>query len=371
MGLFSRFKKKKEDDVVLMHPEPPQMSRRETLDAMLPKDDLQLAMLILQLESDSRVVDGIERDILPRVQSEDALYLLAMQAKERDIRIGSAKKIQNPDRLTQVALELPNSYGARTIMEKLQKEPDGMERLERISKEAKDLDVRKAAMRQRAGNDKSPEMQLEYVRIARLRDPLYGIEDTEFLEKHMVEDEDKFIRDSIARTRMPKYGSPALLQYVLREDNSLETRAQAATILLERGWKDPEGKLDEVLPKLIKQDVDLAFAMGEAGDNRAVPELARISRSLTFSSTGPLYLGCINTLDSVQALMDLLQTNQDARNSAAASLKKIYKNTTDPDVKNAIKAIPQKKYFDHIDAGEHGASCHTDMEMVDFYLDEE
>lgn len=32
--------------------------------------------------------------------------------------------------------------------------------------------------------------------------------------------------------------------------------------------------------------------------------------------------------------------------------------------------IVQKRYYDQTDAGTHGASCHTDINMVDFYLKE-
>lgn len=368
MGLFDRFrKKKKPEKQYVVPPASPGGEKPQTV----PKpDDMQSAAALLMFEDDPMLKSMKKKDLVGGIKDEEALYLIAMQAKDPDLRWEAAGRMNDVEKLTQFALQMP-PVGPWKIMQKIRSAPDGADRLRKIREEAREQAVRKAALEYLSDIEKTPELYLEYAREAHSRNPLYKIEDVDFLSRAILEDEDPFIRNNIARTSYSKLPSPVLFEFVLRTDNDFEERATALNALLARGWKDPEGKLDKMLPEFMGRFTPIIFSMAKNGDPRAVSPLAEMARVHGYSMTAPAALGNIHTKESVQALLELMQTHQDAGDTAAESLKRIYKNTTDPELKKTIAGIERKTYFNHYDVGDRGRSCHSDTPAVIFDLEEE
>ena len=383
MGLFSR-KKKKQEGLALLEQMQKQAEARsrmsdpvyrlQAIGAQLPteglSEDERLAVLVLAAERDASLIPALRRETIPAIRSDEVLYALAAQAKDRDIRLEAEYRIQDWDVLTRCALEM-TPYGAWKIMEKLREAPDGAKRLHRLGTQAKEQKVRKDAMHEWAKLLDTPEAWLECARTVQIDDGLYKISDMELLAKALVEDDSAHLRDAVAQIAGGKLPTNALVQYVLREDNDLQRRARIAEIVLHRGWHDEEGRFDALLPELMDHSRNLVYEMAKRGDGRAVPLLAARALSHPESGTAPTALANIHTAESVQALLHLMQTDHQAGSSAAGALKQIYKKTDDPALRDAIDAIERKTYFKHTDAGTHGESCHTDIPAVIFDLKEE
>ena len=382
MGLFSKRKKRKEEETqelirqinerAEMEAKAAQLRKMSGLMTQIPQEGLseeeRLVEFVLLAEKDGSLTPAVRKDFLPRIRSDEALYALASRTRDRDLAVNTALQIQSIDLLTRYAAEVL-TWGPHRIMERLQNEPDGAERLYRVAHRTKEEKVRESAMEYWAESVNTPQAWLEYARTVKSYKALYHIDDAEVLSKAAVEDND-YIRWGVMRTSAEKLSGEALMAYALREDNNKEMRSKAAELLLKRDWPDPQGQLDALLPDLMEENLYLAFEMAKKGDGRAVPVLKKAALSQSRAREAAWHLGEIETTESVQALLELMQTNQNTGDAAAACLIGIYKRTNDPAVKSAIAAIPRKRYFDHTDAGKHGESCHTDIAAVIFDLEE-
>lgn len=369
MGLFTRFKKK-EKSPKKQAEKPVSSQTGKTRSAQAP-DDLQMAIALLQFENDPMLTSMKKKELLGGIKDEGALYLIAMEAKDPDLRWEAAGRMNDAERLTTFALQMP-PVGPWKIMERICKAPDRAERLRKIRKEAREEAVRTAALQYLAELENTPELCLEYAKAAHTKNPLYRIKDAEFLSKAILEDEDPFIRNSIAEISYNIIPGPILLEFALRTDNDFKTRAYIVNYLLTvPELEDPEGKLEKILPEFMDKYDPIIFSMAGNGDPRAVPRLAELAKVHSFSMTAPAALGNIHTKESVQVLLELMQTDQVAGKTAAESLIRIYKDTGDPELKKTIAGIERKTYFEHYDIGESGRSCHSDTPAVVFDLEEE
>lgn len=334
--------------------------------------DKELITALLLYQNDRELGGILRPELLPLIKSNQALYNLALSADNRELRVEAAQHIRDPGLLTRFALQMPE-YGAWTIMERLQAYPDGMQRLQRVGAQAREKKVRSKALQYWAKAENTPQAWLDYARAAEVSHPLSYIDDIALLSKAATEDESAFIRDNVVCIAGEKLKSEVLMTYVLRGDNSAKTRAKTAALLLKRNAADPEGKLHALLPGLAEHYLPLACEMSRRNDARALPVL--IERANTSYDNPDGWdaidaMGNITTAESVRALTELLRKNQRCAALAAPALKRLYQNAADPAVKTAVEAVPQKRYYDHTDAGTRGASCHTDINMVDFYLKE-
>ena len=387
MGLFSRRKKK---NIYVFSPNPkpdpfsdsplthiPSQEEMEQelnvlrLAAAMDSDDSgAVARTLLELEqnADRALKEILRTKLLPRITDEGALMNVAASAKDADIRMGAAKRLQDPENIVRCMLTISHK-GAWQLADKLKALPDGAERLRYVYEKSADADVRRTALEALGDLTDAPEVWIEYIRLTRYSGVAAKIKDTAVAEKAVRGDESPDVRNSLLRYHIGELSSETLRMFLAREDNGREERAQAAELLFKRG-DIGSGEFTKELEEIVDSRPYLALEMGERGDARAVPALERLAHTEPFSAQASAALGNIPTLESVAALRRLLETDRRAAITAAVSLARLYRNSGDAAVRSAVGAIEQKRWYEHTDMGEYSSSCHSDVAGVVFTLEE-
>lgn len=142
-----------------------------------------------------------------------------------------------------------------------------------------------------------------------------------------------------------------LREAVLAPYNTIKTQGEAAFYLAKSELLNEEDEeLNLALPKLAEGSDGLALLshLAEIGHKAAYPLLLSDNCDISMKSE---YLVNYPTAESVRVLTKIMKStvSYEFIYNACESLKKIYKSTSDTQLKEQIKAIPKKTYSYHYD----------------------
>ena len=332
----------------------------------------QRAMLIASLSEPERAAlilqtgdAGLRKEVLETITDQVVLFELVRAAQDRNLRFDAARRINDPDLLTRILLDIPVN-GARILLEKMNDAPDHISRWEKIRTGSKDQGVRLSALDRLATETGDPALWLEYARATHYQGIVTHIKDMDFVDRMLPQEQDPYVRKELINHFCGKLPNDTLLAVSLREDISHEEREYALSVLLANGFPASDPRLDHAIAAVLPKSGMLALRLGGLGDVRAVPRLEELSAVHGYKMTAPTALSNIAAPESVAALTRIMEKDPVAGEYAAKSLMHLYREAQDPAVKSALSLVSRKTYHEHSDLGDHGRSCHTDTGPVIF-----
>lgn len=346
-------------------------------------DDLFLAKFACAINHERLALAAVER-----IRSEQFLELVAQATNNRDVRIAAATRIKDETLLVCIAAEMPE-YGAWKVLDRIEEFPDSAEQFRVLSSSAKDSKVRTEVKIRLAKVTNDPALMLACAReqSASAQDAMIrGIKDIAPLEKAVLEDADAAWRAQVLHSTWDRLPDAALVSFALRQENDAYMRSLAAWAVLERDFSANAEVLSSFLDrcmegistldeeprnKWLDTNAELIYLLAKHGDPRAIAPLEALafSRGIRHFATAPRALGNIKAQTAVEALLRIMQRVHGAAAYAQEALMKLYRESEDGRVQNAIAAIPQRVYHKHTDMGEQSRSCHSDEPEVHFDLD--